>query len=243
MEIISAIDLMNGKVVRLIRGDPTTMKTYEHLGDPVTVAKKWEAEGADAIHIVDLDAALDRGNNLEVINEVTRVVRIPTQVGGGIRTRESAQALFRRGVNRIIVGTLAFNEPSVVAGLLTDFGGERVVVALDYLDGEVMVKGWKTATKLSVDEAITKFQNLGVKLFLLTSIKRDGVLKGPDYETLASVCSHHDIRVIAAGGVGCLKDLSILKKVGVHGVVVGKALYEGMFEFKEAKKLVKGDER
>jgi phosphoribosylformimino-5-aminoimidazole carboxamide ribotide isomerase len=240
MQIIPAIDLMNGKVVRLTRGDPETMKTYEHLGDPVMVAKKWEKEGADAIHIVDLDAALNRGSNLGVIKEIVRAVEVPTQVGGGIRNLEVARRLLRMEVHRIIVGALAFNAPSVAAKLLMDFGSERVVVALDYRDDEVMVKGWKTAAKLSVEEAVTRFLDLGAKLFLVTSITRDGTLKGPDYEMLARVCSYPRISVIAAGGVGSLKDLAVLKQVGVRGVVIGKALYEGVFELREALKIGRG---
>jgi len=240
MQIIPAIDLMNGKVVRLTRGDPRTMKTYEHFGDPVIVAKKWEEEGADAIHIIDLDAALNRGSNLAVIKEIVRVVKVLTQVGGGIRNLEVARTLLRMGAHRIILGDLAFNEPSVVAKLLMDFGSERVVVALDYHEGEVMVKGWKTATKLSVEEAVTRFLDLGAKLFLVTSITRDGTLKGPDYDTLARVCSYPRISVIAAGGVSSLKDLAALKQVGVWGVVIGKALYEGMFELREALKIGRG---
>jgi len=240
MQIIPAIDLMNGSVVRLTRGDPETMKTYERFGEPVVVAKKWEKEGADAIHIIDLDAALGRGSNLEVIKKIVRVVRVPTQVGGGIREMDIAQRLLRTGVHRIIVGALAFNEPSAVAKILEDYGSERVVVALDYRDDEVMVKGWKTAVRLSVEEAVTKFLDLGAKLFLVTSITRDGTLKGPDHETLARVCSYPRIGVIAAGGVGSLKDLAVLSQIGVQGVVIGKALYEGVFELKDAIKIARG---
>jgi len=240
VQIIPAIDIMNGKIVRLTRGDPETMKTYEHFREPVMVAKKWEEDGADAIHIIDLDAALDKGSNLGMIKEIVRVVKVPTQVGGGIRNVEVARKLLRTGVHRIILGALAFNEPSVVTELLIEFGIERVVIALDYRDDEVMVKGWKTTAKLSVEEAATRFLDLGAKLFLVTSITRDGTLKGPDYDTLARVCSYPRISVIAAGGVSSLKDLAALKQVGVWGVVIGKALYEGMFELREALKIGRG---
>ena len=240
MQIIPAVDLMNSRVVRLTRGDPETMKAYEHFGDPVMVAKRWEKEGADALHIIDLDAALNRGSNLGVIEEIVRVVKLSTQVGGGIRSLEAARTLLRMGVHRIILGALAFNEPSGVAELLMNFGSERVVVALDYHDKKVKVKGWKTTTKLSVEEAATRFLHLGAEIFLVTSITRDGTLKGPDYDMLAKVCSYPHISVIAAGGVSSLQDLALLKQVGVWGVVIGKALYEGVFELREALKIGKG---
>lgn len=240
MQIIPAVDLMNSRVVRLVRGDPETMKSYEHFGDPVMVAKRWEKEGADAIHIIDLDAALNRGSNLGVIKEIVRVVKLSTQVGGGIRNLEAARTLLRMGVQRIILGALAFNEPSGVAELLMNFGSERVVVALDYHDDKVMVKGWKTTTKLSVEEAATRFLQLGAEKFLVTSITRDGTLKGPDYDMLTRVCSYPNISVIAAGGVSSLQDLALLKQVGVWGVVIGKALYEGVFELREALKIGRG---
>jgi len=240
VQIIPAIDIMNGKIVRLTRGDPETMKTYEHFREPVMVAKKWEEDGADAIHIIDLDAALDKGSNLGMIKEIVRVVKVPTQVGGGIRNVEVARKLLRTGVHRIILGALAFNEPSVVTELLIEFGIERVVIALDYRDDEVMVKGWKTAARLSVNEAVTRFLDLGAKLFLVTSITRDGTLKGPDYDMLVRVCSCPQISIIAAGGVGSLKDLAVLRQVGVWGVVIGKALYEGLFELREALKIGRG---
>ncbi|MFQ6081520.1 MAG: 1-(5-phosphoribosyl)-5-[(5-phosphoribosylamino)methylideneamino]imidazole-4-carboxamide isomerase [Candidatus Bathyarchaeia archaeon] len=239
MEIIPAIDLMNGKVVRLTRGDPKAVKAYDRLGDPITVAKRWESEGADAIHVVDLDAALGRGSNTELIENIIHVVDIPTQVGGGIRKMEAAQGLLRTGAYRVILGVLAFNEPHSVIKLLRDFGSERVVVALDHRNGKVMVQGWKVSTKLSVEEAILKFLKLEAKRFLITSIAKDGTLKGPDYDTLARACSYAGVSIIAAGGVASLEDLATLKQIGVEGVVIGKALYEGMLELKDALRIAR----
>jgi len=239
MQIIPAIDLMDGKVVRLVRGDPGTVKAYEHFGDPVTVAKKWESEGADAIHVVDLDATLERGNNFEIIEKIARVVDLPIQVGGGIKSLETAQKLLSMGIDRIVLGALAFKEPSTLVKLLKKYGNERIVVALDYCNDEVMIRGWKATTKLSVDEALTKFQSLKVKIFLVTSIARDGTLRGPDYETLARLCKRSGISVIASGGVSSLNDLANLKRVGAWGVVIGKALYEGLFNLNDALKIAK----
>jgi len=237
MEIIPAIDLMAGKVVRLTRGDPETLKAYEHFGDPVTVARKWEAEGADAIHVIDLDAALDKGNNLQEIAKIGQVTNIPIQVGGGLRTFEIAQNLLRTGINRIIVGELAFKETHALNKLLKVYGSERVVVALDHREGQVMVRGWRDATKLDVDEAVTKYVDLGVNIFLITSITKDGTLMGPDFDVIAKACDYPGISIMAAGGVGSLKDLITLKRIGVWGVVIGKALYEGVLKLKEAVKI------
>ncbi len=239
MDVIPAVDLMDGKVVRLVRGDPRTMKSYEQFGDPVTVAKKWEREGADAIHVVDLDAALGMGSNLDVIERIVGAVGKPVQVGGGIRSFETAQKLLQTGVRRVILGSLAFKEPEVITRLLKVFGSDRVVVALDYRGDEVMVRGWKAATKLSLDAAVEKFLRLQVRVFLVTSIARDGTLAGPDYDTLVRISSTPKINVIAAGGIGRLGDLRLLKRSGVTGVIIGKALYEGAFTLKDALEAAK----
>ena len=234
LKIIPAIDLMKGKVVRLTRGDPEKLKEYEHFGDPITVAKKWENEKADAIHVIDLDAALDIGSNINEITKIIQEVNIPIQVGGGIRTFEIAENLLSMDVDRIIVGTLAFNDPLAFSTLLKNFGCDRVVVALDHSGGEIMVRGWRDATRINVDDAIVKFIDLGVKFFLMTSISRDGMLTGPDIFLLAKTKNFIGVNIIAAGGVSSLKDLITLKQIGVWGVVIGKALYEGLFNLKEA---------
>lgn len=234
MEVIPAVDLMKGKVVRLTRGDPETLKAYEAFGDPVAVAKRWERDGADAIHVIDLDAALDRGSNLGVVVQIARAVGVPVQVGGGIRDLESARKLLETGIDRVIVGALAFENPLALKKLLEDFGRERVVVALDHRKGVVMIRGWKTATKLGVEEAMRRFLSLGAGLFLITSIIKDGTLQGTDYDALVKACGYPGAEVFAAGGIGCLEDLVTLKDIGVRGVVIGKALYEGTFKLREA---------
>lgn len=239
MEVIPAIDLMGGKVVRLSQGDPRTAKAYDYLGEPVAIAQKWEKEGANALHIVDLDAAFDKGNNLAMVSKIAKTVNLPVQVGGGIRKLETAENLLNMGIDRIILGTLAFNKPNVLTMLRNKFGGERVIVALDHRDGRVMMEGWKTSVKLELEEALKKFLHLQVKTFLITSITKDGTLKGLDFDALSKACAHPDVRIIAAGGVGSLKDLVTLKRIGVNGVVIGKALYEGLFTLKEALKIAK----
>ena len=238
MQLIPAIDLMNGKIVRLTHGDPKTAKVYSQFGGPVETAKKWQAEGATKLHIIDLDAALGLGNNLSVIAKIAKNVDLPIQVGGGIREIGAVEKLLKLGVSQVILGALAFSDPDAATQIQQRFGANSVIVALDNRDGKIMVEGWKTATALSMKEALEKFATLGVKTFLVTSITKDGTLSGPDLETLREACQYPNVKIIAAGGIGGLNDLLALKQVGVEGAVIGKALYEGRFTLKEALKKV-----
>jgi phosphoribosylformimino-5-aminoimidazole carboxamide ribotide isomerase len=240
LQLIPAIDLMNGKIVRLSRGDPKTAKVYDQFGGPVETARKWRAEGATKLHIIDLDAAFGMGDNLAVITEIAESVELPIQVGGGIRTIETAQKLLTMGISQVILGALAFSAPKAITRIQQEFGSGTVIVALDNKDGKIMVEGWKTPTTLGVKEALKKFTVLGVKTFLVTSITKDGTLSGPDLETLSEACQYPNVEIIAAGGIGNLNDLTALKRVGVEGAVIGKALYEGRFTLKEALKSVGG---
>ncbi len=234
MEVIPAVDLMGGRVVRLTRGRPEEVRTYEHLGDPVTVAERWESEGAGIIHVVDLDATLGLGDNRQLIGEIASSVGVPLQVGGGIRNLKTAKKLLDGGVWRVIAGSLAFRDRTAIGRLLDDYGASRVAVALDHLDGEVMVRGWHSRVGVRIEEALSTFMDMGVEYFLITSIARDGTLQGPDIKSLERICKAFNVKVMAAGGVRSLEDLILLRDVGVYGVVVGKALYEGKFTLKDA---------
>jgi phosphoribosylformimino-5-aminoimidazole carboxamide ribotide isomerase len=238
LQLIPAIDLMNAKIVRLTHGDPKTAKVYDQFGGPVETAKKWQADGARKLHIIDLDAALGMGNNLSIIADIAKNVDLPIQVGGGIRNIDAVEKVLKLGVSQVILGALAFSDPAAVTQVQRVFGAESVIVALDNRDGRIMVEGWKTATALGMKEALEKFVALGVKAFLVTSITKDGTLSGPDLDTLREACQYPSVEVIAAGGIGGLKDLVALKRVGVEGAVIGKALYEGRFTLKEALKTV-----
>jgi len=241
VQVIPAIDLMKGKIVRLTRGDPRTAKVYDRFGGPVETAKKWKREGAKKLHIIDLDAAFGAGDNLAVIAEIADNVDLPIQVGGGIRTVEAAEKLLTSGISQVILGALAFSDPKAITQVQKRFGRETVIVALDNKEGEIMVDGWKTSTALGVKEALEKFVALGVETFLITSITKDGTLSGPDIDTLGEACKFSNVKIIAAGGIGGLDDLTALKRVGVAGVVIGKALYEGRFTLKEAIETVGGE--
>jgi phosphoribosylformimino-5-aminoimidazole carboxamide ribotide isomerase len=240
VQLIPAIDLMNGKIVRLSRGDPKTAKVYDQFGGPLETAKKWSEEGARKLHIIDLDATFGTGDNLPIIADIAENVELPIQVGGGIRTIEAAEKLLAMGISQVILGSLAFSDPKAITQIGQTFGSETVIVALDNRDGKIMVEGWKTPTRLGIKEALEKFAALGVRAFLITSITKDGMLSGPDLETLRDACQFPDVAIIAAGGIGGLNDLVALEQIGVEGVVIGKALYEGRFTLKEALSAVGG---
>ena len=176
VQLIPAIDLMNGKIVRLTHGDPKTAKAYNQFGGPVETAARWKSEGARKLHIIDLDAAFGIGDNLSVIAEIAESVELPLQVGGGIREFVSAEKLLKLGVSQVILGALAFSDQKAVTQIQQMFGAKSVIIALDNKDGTIMVEGWKTATGLGIKEALEKFAKLGVKTFLVTSIAKDGTL-------------------------------------------------------------------
>ena len=241
MQVIPAIDLMNGKVARLSRGDPSQAKLYDHMGTPLEIASKWKAEGAERLHLIDLDAAFGKPDNLQIVAQISKATGLPIQVGGGIRSVEVATRLLNAGMSHVILGALAFQDPTAITQIQEKFSPEQVIVALDNKDNKVMVEGWQKDTRYTLKDALEKFAKLNVKTFLITSITQDGMLKGPDLETLRETCSYPDIEVIAAGGIAGLNDLITLKQIGVAGVVIGKALYEGKFKLREAIRIVKGN--
>jgi phosphoribosylformimino-5-aminoimidazole carboxamide ribotide isomerase len=241
VQVIPAIDLMKGKIVRLSRGDPKTAKVYDQFGNPVETAEKWREEGAKKLHIIDLDAAFGMGDNLSVVAKIAKSIDLPIQVGGGIRTIEAVEKLLTTGISQVILGALAFNDPKAVTQIQKKYGSEPIIVALDNKDGKIMVEGWKTPTDFGIREALKKFTKLKVKTFLITSITKDGTLSGPDLDTLSEACQYPNVEIIAAGGISNLNDLTALKRIGVEGAVIGKALYEGKFTLKEAIKAVEGD--
>jgi phosphoribosylformimino-5-aminoimidazole carboxamide ribotide isomerase len=235
VQLIPAIDLMNGKIVRLSRGEARTAKFYEtEFGTPIEAAKRWRDEGAGKLHIIDLDAAFGTGNNLSVIAQVAKNIKLPVQVGGGIRSYETAEKLFQTGITQVILGALAFSDPSAIGKIQKKFGIDSVIVALDNKEGLIMVEGWKTATAMTMDEALEKYTALGVRNFLITSIAQDGMLNGPDLQTLSQATQYPYAKIIAAGGIDSIGDLAALKDIGVEGAVIGKALYESRFTLKEA---------
>jgi phosphoribosylformimino-5-aminoimidazole carboxamide ribotide isomerase len=235
MQLIPAIDLMSGKIVRLTRGKAETAKSYEaQFGTPLEAAQRWRDEGAGKLHIIDLDAAFGIGNNRGVIAEIAKNISLPIQVGGGIRSYEIAEGLLKVGIAQVILGSLAYTDPPVIKRIQERFGYDSAIVALDNHEGRIMVEGWQTPTAMTVDDALQKYTELGVETFLITSIAQDGMLNGPDLQTLSLAANYPRAKVVAAGGIGTIGDLAALKEIGCEGAVIGKALYEGRFTLKEA---------
>lgn len=236
MLLWAAIDLMGGSAVTLTQGREADRTLWKQ--DPVQLAARWESEGADGLHVVDLDAALEKGSdNREVIVEMSRRAGIPVQVGGGIRTESKAREWLDDTKARVVIGTMAYTDPGVLRSLLKEYGEERVVVAADYRDGEIVTRGWKEGQGVSVVKAVDDLERYGVVNVLTTSVGDDGMRSGPDVEMVRSLSgSHRRLRIIASGGVRDSDDLLRLREAGAVGAVIGRALYEGTVELREAKR-------
>ncbi|MCS6815816.1 MAG: 1-(5-phosphoribosyl)-5-[(5-phosphoribosylamino)methylideneamino]imidazole-4-carboxamide isomerase [Blastocatellia bacterium] len=241
MELLAALDLFMGKVVRLTRGQIATAKVYS--ADPMATAKRWQEQKADALHLVDLDAALGLGSNFSVIQQLVRGVTIPVQLGGGIRSERAAREWLERGVARIVLGTLAMKDPACVGRLIEAFGPERIVVALDFSRERVVTEGWTRPTSVTVEEALSRFRDYGVRRFLVTAVERDGTLSGPDFHIYAELSAVSDVRILASGGISRVSDVVELKRAGIEGVVIGKALYEGWMTLEEIRRALAEEER
>lgn len=227
MIVVPAIDLRGGRVVRLRQGRAEEETVY--AGSPAEVARRFEAEGARRIHLVDLDAAMDGLAQAGAIAEVVGAVGIPVEVGGGVRTLEDALRLRDQGIERVIFGTAAVSRPDVVQAALQRFP-ESVAVAIDARDGRVAVRGWNETTDVDALELATTVESWGVLRVQFTDVRRDGTLVGPNLEALEALARRTSLRITAAGGVSDAADLvrlAALERFGVDEAIVGKALYEG----------------
>lgn len=244
MDLYPAIDLRNGRCVRLRQGDYGRETVYGD--DPVAQAVAFAEAGAGWIHVVDLDAARSgEPENREVVAAIARAVDVPVQTGGGVRTVAAAEALFDAGVARVVIGTAALVDPELVRTLARD---HRVAVGLDARAGEVATDGWLVGSGRSVLDVARSFAEVGVDAFVVTDIGRDGTLAGPDLDGLREVVAATPVGVIASGGVGTLDDLVALTNVEAQGrtltgVIAGKALYEGRFDVAEAVAILAGEPR
>lgn len=236
MKIIPSIDLKDGKCVKLVRGKPGSGRII--TDNPVEAALEWERRGAETLHVVDLDAALGRGSNRQVILEILGRIRIPVQVGGGIRSFEEASDLLDAGARWVIFGTAAYERPEEVLRTVEAYGRGRVMVALDSFKGRILVRGWTGEASTTLSEAL-KFYEKHIYAFLYTDVEVEGTLAGVRLEKVRRVVGASARPIIYAGGVSSLEDLKGLQSVGVYGVVVGKALYDGKFSFEEALKIGK----
>jgi phosphoribosylformimino-5-aminoimidazole carboxamide ribotide isomerase len=233
MLVIPAIDLLDGDVVRLVRGNPDNKVIYG--SDPVQIAKKWEIAGADMLHVVDLDATLRTGRkNTEIVSTIINAVKIPVEVAGGIRSVPLVKEFFSKNAAKVVIGTMAYKNPDSVKQIAKK-NQDRIVISLDQYNGTIMVDGWRETTGSRVIDSLMFFMNMGVKEFLLTSVDRDGTMTGPDIPTLSSAASVTSAKIIASGGISSIEDAIKVKNVGCSGVILGKALYEGKINVERVK--------
>lgn len=239
MEVIPAIDILGGQCVRLYQGDYGQVQTFD--ADPVAVAQRWVDEGATRLHLVDLDGAkAGHPVNLTAIAKIARDVSIPVQVGGGLRDRQSVASLLNAGVQRIILGTVAVEQPDLVSQLCQEFPGQ-IVVGIDARNGKVATRGWLETSEVQATDLAQQMATAEACAIIYTDIHRDGTLQGPNLDALRELASAIAIPVIASGGVSSLTDLFnllALEPIGVTGAIVGRALYTGEVSLKEAVRAV-----
>jgi len=234
MKIIPAIDIMDGQVVRLYKGDPTQKTIYSD--NPIEIAKKWEQKGAEMLHIVDLDATLGTGSNLSIIKKIIENVSIPVEVAGGLRDESIVMDTAQISA-RVVIGTLAFKDKITLKKLLENLGPKKIVISVDHKDGEIVIHGWQKRTGVKLIDAIKDFLDMGFSEFLLTNVNRDGTLEGPDLKFLEQACQLENANVIASGGISNVKDVQDVKEKNSIGVILGKALYENKISIQEAKEV------
>ena len=235
MQILPAIDMMDGKAVRLMQGkfDQSTV----FADDPAEVAKRWQDQGAKRLHLVDLNGSrCGAPQETETIKRILAAISIPVELGGGIRTLEIARKMLDLGVSRVIIGTSAALDQSLAEGIFQELG-EHAVLGVDARDGFVAVKGWEELTRETAVEFARRMQELGAKRVVYTDISRDGMLRGANIEATRKMAEALNIPVIASGGVSTLDDIRNLKAfelVGIEGAILGKALYAGSLKLNEA---------
>lgn len=232
MIVYPAIDIRGGRCVRLIEGDYDRETVF--AADPVDAALRWAAQGAEWLHVVDLDGAREgKPANLEAIARIRRAVTIPMQLGGGLRTEDDVARAFDLGIDRAILGTAAIREPALVARLAVRWG-DRLAVGLDARDGLLAASGWLDQTEERAEDVALRLRALGIHAFIYTDIRRDGTLSGPNLSALASLVSLLDRGVIASGGIGTIADVEAVARTGADGVIIGRALYDGRIDLPTA---------
>ncbi len=235
MRLYPAIDIKNGLCVRLRQGNFNDKQVYSE--QPAEVAKRWESMGAEFIHVVDLDGALEGSTkNKSTIESIVKSVNIPVQLGGGIRDDKTVRDLLDIGVNRVIIGTKAVENPEYIRELIHTNGSERIVIGIDAKNGMVAVQGWEIISNRDAVSLALLMKNMGVKTIIYTDISKDGMLQGPNVEATQKLVEATGMDIIASGGVSTMKDLENLSLCGVEGAIIGKALYENRIDLSEAVK-------
>ena len=239
MIIFPAIDIKDGKCVRLYQGEFSTLQVVNE--DPVMTALNFEKQGAEYLHMVDLDGALNENvKNLEIICRTISKVKIPVQLGGGIRSISAIERLIEKGLSRVILGTAALNNPSLLIEAVRIFK-DKIAVGIDARNGYVAVEGWTKVSKIDYLDFAKRMEGIGVKAIIFTDISRDGTLKGPNFEATGAINNEVSCDIIASGGMKNIEDIKTLKRIGVYGVIVGKAIYSGNISLSNAIKEGRGD--
>jgi phosphoribosylformimino-5-aminoimidazole carboxamide ribotide isomerase len=243
MIIYPAIDLKDGQCVRLVQGDKENKTVYSDT--PAKLAVDFQDLGAEYLHVVDLDGAFEGGpRNLKVIKEIAAAIKIPFQVGGGLRNRRDVEKLLAIGAQRVIIGTRAVKNPKFIEELLRSFGPEKIILSIDARDGMVAIEGWVEKSSLGALKFGKSMHNMGIETAIFTDISRDGLLQGPNLASVQEMALTSGLKIIASGGVSTVKNIEALKSmetlgVGVCGAIIGKALYEGKVSLREALKASK----
>jgi phosphoribosylformimino-5-aminoimidazole carboxamide ribotide isomerase len=235
MLLIPAIDLKNGRCVRLLQGEADSETLYSD--DPAAMARSFEDAGAKRLHLVDLDGAFQgKGANLASIRSILNNISIPVQLGGGLRNFENIEQMFDLGVSSVIVGTMAVKNPTVLEEVIQRFSGEKIFLGIDERNRKVSIEGWQEGTEIDDVEFALHWKKLGIQRIVFTDIARDGMLNGPNLEALGDFARRTGLKVVASGGVSSMEDLELLKTLeedGVDQVISGKAIYEGKLDLKE----------
>ena len=233
MEVIPAIDIKGGKCVRLYQGDYKQETVFSD--SPVSIASRWESMGASRLHVVDLDGAKNgTSTNIELVEDIASSVSARVQLGGGIRTLESAKKAISLGVSRIVIGTAAVESQSLVSEVCRELGTEAVMISVDARDGYVAVEGWTRSSRIHASELIKRIEAIGVERFVYTDIIRDGTLTEPNYHTIADLADQTNMHILVAGGITSIDHLEKVSQLGVEAAIIGKAAYTGDINLREA---------
>ena len=237
MIILPAIDIKDGNCVRLIKGDFDTV--HKVAENPLQTARSFEQDGAEWLHMVDLDGAKDAApKNRPVFLEIAARTRLKVEVGGGIRDLETVEEYLTHGIARVILGSVAVKKPEVVRIAVREYG-ERIAVGIDARDGMVAVDGWLGKSEVNYLDLAHAMADVGVKTIIFTDISKDGTLTGPNLDQLAQINGAADCNIIASGGISSIEDIHAMKKLGLYGAICGKSLYQGTLSLKEALKVAK----
>ncbi len=237
MEIIPALDLRQGKCVRLYQGDYGKETVFSH--EPVAIALRWQAQGAKRLHLIDLDGAAEgKLCNEPTIKEILKAVTLQVQIGGGIRQLETIYKLLSLGASRVILGTAAIEDRELVTEACRRFG-ESIVIAIDAEDGYVKSHGWRKGSTITAEELINRMADLGARRFIYTDISRDGTLTEPNFDAIANLVAQSSLPIIASGGISNIAQLKRLAQIGVEGAIVGRALYTGDVDLEEASREIR----